>query len=1175
MEGTRNVLTLAYLNLHGQTGLPVTKQKQVENFILRNRVDILNCQEINIEEESFSQCQFIKANFNVIENNAFNKYGTATLVRNIFRAENVRKDTLGRAIFFNIEQLTLGNVYLQSGTDGISRGSREGFCSETLPQLLMNRKADGCWGGDLNCVTHDVDCTHNPDSKKSPCLARLVRTYNMIDSYRAVHPHKKEYSRYYTGAGGQVGASRIDRSYHWGNIKIIEASYISVAFSDHFAYLVKISLPCINKILPPQSRPSFKISPEVVHDEQFKARLEKEMVDWQLVRERGLSVLLWWELVVKPGIRKIAMERNKEINKIRRSRLNFLLLKLSFHTKELQAGNMESFVQLRQVQAEIKEWYELESRKVILQSRVDDVQQSEKIRIFHHEQHAKHCKKSAILKLDTEHGVLAGHDACSDYLINQVTELLGQPVQLDPRAQETLLAEVEKVFTEVDIEGLRAVPEKEEVREVVFKSNLNAAPGTDGITSLLYKEHWDLLGDSLVQVVQAVHQGEPPTPSQRTCLMVFGSKPKKLSSLKPSDKRRISLLNADFKIITGLEAARFKKTFTHTLSPVQMVAGDDRRIHHMINKARDCIFSVSKSKLGCAIMDLDFIAAFDRQVFSWVFAVLRAKGVPEDVIFRIQNIYKNSRTIPIVNNVRGRPIKNLRESLRQGCPGSMGWFSVAIDPLLLYLLRTLTGIPICSLPCPGPSLRDGTPPQPLTEKYKVFGYADDVKPGVSNMSEFTLVDKAAKLFELSSGCALHRDPVSGKCKVLPLGRWRGTLQQEDILYPYMKLCDTLEMVGVDLTANWQASRRINNDDLLSRVQRCIGAWKSGKFMPLVSRPFSINTYCLSKVWFRAGSVDMRVGDITAITCRVKSYCYQDLYQKPSEVLLYRREGEGGLGLYHLQSKALAHLISKFIQTAANPKYIKSLFHTWLFRYHVLGELDLPNPGYTPYYDQSFFEVIKYVKEKTPLNPVFMSIKQWYRLLLEKNVIMRVVDQEDRMELIPCKVEDRQPEVVWPEVYRASRLTGLSPECKSFLFQLVHTLLPSKERINHLNPNTSPLCWCNSGAMETYQHLFFQCEINQESGQALLRCVRAYDRTLSDIKLVRLELSTDEPFLLASVSLVSCGLKLIWESRKIKKRTSLINMRAELESAIAIKRKSRLRKVREAGIIMKKFLQLFF
>ena len=152
-------------------------------------------------------------------------------------------------------------------------------------------------------------------------------------------------------------------------------------------------------------------------------------------------------------------------------------------------------------------------------------------------------------------------------------------------------------------------------------------------------------------------------------------------------------------------------------------------------------------------------------------------------------------TIPVVNNVRGKAIKNIRGSLRQGDPGAMGWFSVAIDPLLILLLRTLTGIPICSLPSSGPCLMDRTPPPPVTKLYKVYGYADDVKPGVVKMSEFGLVDRAAKLFELSSGCALHRDPVAGKCKVLPLGRWRRSLQQEDIHFPYMKLCDRLSRLG--------------------------------------------------------------------------------------------------------------------------------------------------------------------------------------------------------------------------------------------------------------------------------------------------------------------------------------------------------------------------------------------
>ena len=102
----------------------------------------------------------------------------------------------------------------------------------------------------------------------------------------------------------------------------------------------------------------------------------------------------------------------------------------------------------------------------------------------------------------------------------------------------------------------------------------------------------------------------------------------------------------------------------------------------------------------------------------------------------------------------------------------------------------------------------------MSDRYTVFGYADDVKPGVTTMSEFTLVDYAVTLFEHSSGNHLHRDPLNGKCKVLPLGRWRNSLQQEDICFLHLKLIESLTMVGVELTAGWQSIRKLNNDELL-------------------------------------------------------------------------------------------------------------------------------------------------------------------------------------------------------------------------------------------------------------------------------------------------------------------------------------------------------------------------
>ena len=47
----------------------------------------------------------------------------------------------------------------------------------------------------------------------------------------------------------------------------LEAKYVSVAFSDHMSYIVKIQLPGpLSTVLSPRIRPVFKTKPEVVRD---------------------------------------------------------------------------------------------------------------------------------------------------------------------------------------------------------------------------------------------------------------------------------------------------------------------------------------------------------------------------------------------------------------------------------------------------------------------------------------------------------------------------------------------------------------------------------------------------------------------------------------------------------------------------------------------------------------------------------------------------------------------------------------------------------------------------------------------------------------------------------------------------------------------------------------------
>ena len=231
----------------------------------------------------------------------------------------------------------------------------------------------------------------------------------------------------------------------------------------------------------------------------------------------------------------------------------------------------------------------------------------------------------------------------------------------------------------------------------------------------------------------------------------------------------------------------------------------------------------------------------------WVFKVLSKKGLCDEVISRLKNLYRENITIVVVNNILGESFTNHRWSLRQGDVPSMYWFAYGIDPLLDYLEKRLTGILIHALPLHGPSpVGAASPLPPLEVRYKVVGYADDMKPAITSMQEFILVDSASALFERSSGCKLHRNPASGKCKFLPLGRWRGTLTQEDIPLPYMVLSDHLDMVGVELKATITQTRKVNGDTLQAKIKNTIGPWQAERFMPLTQRPWSgLSTAMLS------------------------------------------------------------------------------------------------------------------------------------------------------------------------------------------------------------------------------------------------------------------------------------------------------------------------------------------
>ena len=99
------------------------------------------------------------------------------------------------------------------------------------------------------------------------------------------------------------------------------------------------------------------------------------------------------------------------------SKDNFLTThKLPKHPFE----NTKILTKLPQNEIEQEQWYQKESEKILIQARTDEVTSNERIRIYHHVLHKTSIKRSSILKLDTEHGLLEGHAQCPVFCLGPV-----------------------------------------------------------------------------------------------------------------------------------------------------------------------------------------------------------------------------------------------------------------------------------------------------------------------------------------------------------------------------------------------------------------------------------------------------------------------------------------------------------------------------------------------------------------------------------------------------------------------------------------------------------------------------------------------------------------------------------------------------------------------------------
>jgi hypothetical protein len=321
------------------------------------------------------------------------------------------------------------------------------------------------------------------------------------------------------------------------------------------------------------------------------------------------------------------------------------------------------------------------------------------------------------------------------------------------RARASLLAGCKLRLSPAQVATLERPLSLDEATPRLMKMNEQSSPGTDGLTCAVYKAAWHLLGPLWLAMVEEALEDDflPDKVGHGSVVML----PKKEEGVLvgAGDFRPITLLNADYKLLASILAARLKFVAPDLVDGWQAGFTDGRYIGDNVILIRDYIEWLrqgsSKPKAGSVVF-LDFAKAFDRVEWSWLRRVLQHYGMGPNIIAMIMLCYSNAQVKLLINGRLSGDIVQTR-GVRQGCPLSPVLFVLSVEPLQ-RALRDKEGL--------GRWVRGALPPKvpgrPRDDRLVAALFADDITLFPENDTDLHHMLSVVEVYGQASGAKLNR-----------------------------------------------------------------------------------------------------------------------------------------------------------------------------------------------------------------------------------------------------------------------------------------------------------------------------------------------------------------------------------------------------------------------------------
>jgi exonuclease III len=466
-------------------------------------------------------------------------------------------------------------------------------------------------------------------------------------------------------------------------------------------------------------------------------------------------------------------------------------------------------------------------------------------------------------------------------------------------------------------------------------SNMNSAPGIDGVSNKFIKKIWHLVRVGLLRYANCCfNKGQLTNTFKQACIKLI---PKKGDTTKIKNWRPISLLSCYYKVISRVINMRLGKVINKVTSRGQKAYAKGKFIHEVtINLTNAIEFCLDTGTPG-AIISVDQQKAFDSLLHGFCTEAYKFFGFGDNFINMMETLGNNRTACIILENGELSDSFSLERGRAQGDGPSPRQYNIGEQILLLKLefdpgidklglyndLRTI--LPDPDRNGPDPVIGGEVTGINVTEKTDAF--ADDTnvltKQKVSNFERIKLI---LAEFSMISGLKCNLE----KTFVLLIGPVDESVA-EKIKDLGFTVVDSIKCLGVT-HRNVRNSLSTNFDGTITKMKKIAGDW--GRFrLSLIGRISIAKTFLVSQVTYLGEIVTPGQHQLEEMQGIVDNFVLRGTPWSKNK--LYLKPREGGLGLINLSSFLVA-LKSSWFKRIFRFGYVD----TWRARLMMHSQFDI-------------------------------------------------------------------------------------------------------------------------------------------------------------------------------------------------------------------------------------------